>query len=274
MKWELRKLFSRSQTRFAFAAFLTFEVLLLLLLQHGAVRDEVRRTILRVGFTFPENFTGPTIADFVMSNTMNILGNLQVALVAGEIVAREIDDGTMRMLFCRPVRRGRVFAVKLLTTMLFTGMVTSFIAISALVLGLSVQGPGYWLILSPKEEFVAHHEFWPGLVRYFAGTALMTVGTSCLTGLALMLSCLKFKPVAAAITALTAFLVDDTLRNLPFFASVKEHFVMSHIAAWLHIYDRQIPWGFLARNEAFLLALNAAFVTIGWLAFKARDLKP
>lgn len=274
LRWELHKLFSRRRTLIGFAALFAFEVLLLFLLHDGAIRAEVRRTILRAGFTFTENFTGPTIADFVMSNAMSFLGNIQIALVAGELVSKEIEDGTMRMLLCRPIRRGRVLLGKLLTGLIFTCAVTSFIAVTSLLLGLLYQGPGFWLILSPKEQYVAHHEFWPGLVRYGAATGFMTLGCCSVTALAFMLSCLNMKPAAAAVVALSVFVADDTLRNLPYFASVKAHFVMSHIVGWIHLYDRRIPWEFLVRNYTILMALDTVLITAGWLAFQRRDLKP
>jgi ABC-2 type transport system permease protein len=274
LRREFQKLFARRQTVLSFAAFLVFELLLLALLQHGAVREEVRRSILRAGFTFPENFTGPTIAFFLMSNTHTVLANLQVALVAGEIISKEIEDGTMRMLLCRPIRRGRVIAVKLLAALIFTCLVSGFINLTSLALGLLVQGPGYWLILLPKENLVAHHEFWPGMARYFIGTAFMTISGCSVTALAFMLSCLNMKPAAAAIVALSAFIVDDTIRNLPFFAGVKDWFVMTHIVSWLHVFDKRIPWGDLVRSYSFLITLNVILVMIGWLAFQRRDLKP
>ena len=97
LKWELGKLFVRRRTHFAFVALLAFELLVMAMLQHPAVQEELRRSFLRAGFTFPENFTGPTIAAFAGGHTMTLLGNLVVALAAGEIVSYEIEDGTMRM---------------------------------------------------------------------------------------------------------------------------------------------------------------------------------
>lgn len=274
LRWEFHKLFARPRTWLGFAAFLVFELLLIALMHHGAVREEMRRSIVRLGFTFPENFTGPTIAEFVMGNTMTILGNLYVAMTTGEIVAREIGDGTMRMLLCRPIDRRWVLALKLLTSIVFTGIVTSFITVTALAFGLIYKGPGYWLIFSAKEQLVAHFEFWPGMARYFIATAFMTLSVCAITTLAFLLSCLRAKPATAAIGSLCFFIVDDTLRNLPFLAAIKPHFVMTHVVGWLHIYDRRIPWDFMLRNSAWLLALEGAFVAAGWITFMRRDLKP
>lgn len=274
LKCEFGKLFSRRRTIIGFAAFLALELLLLALMQHGAVKGEIRRTVLRLGFSFAESFTGPTIAEFVMSGTMAVLGNLQVAMTAGEIVAKEIEDGTMRMLLCRPISRRRVFGAKLLTCVGFTVLVLGFIALTSLAIGLLYRGPGMWLFLAPSEQLAAQHEFWPGMVRYFTATAFMSLSTCCLATLAFLLSCLQAKPVTAAIGSLAFFLIDNTLRNLPFFAPIKPYFVMSHIVGWMHIYDARIPWDFMLRNSAWLIALELAFVTLGWCAFRRKDLKP
>jgi ABC-2 type transport system permease protein len=274
LKWELHKLFARPRTPAGFALLLAFQAILLALLHHGGVREEVRSSIVRLGFTFQENFTGATVAALMVGNTMTVLGALQVALVAGEIVSREIEDGTMRMLLCRPIRRGRVLLVKIITALIFTCAITSFITVCALALGMLSMGPGYWLIHSPKEDFIAHHEFWPGLTRFLAASAMMTVSNWTVACLAFMLSCLNVKPAAAAVAALAVLIVDDTLRNLPFFAAVKPHFVMTHIVAWIHVYERRVPWNFLLQNYSALLVLNAAFLAVGWFSFQRRDLKP
>lgn len=274
LKWELHRLFARGRTLAGFALLLAFEMLLLGLIQHGAVREEIRRSIERLGFTFPENFTGATITALMVGNTMTVLGSLQVALVAGEAVGKEIEDGTMRMLLCRPISRVRVLWGKLITALLFTCSITAFISLTSLGLGLLAQGPGYWLIHSPKEEFIAHHEFWPGLVRFFAATVLMSVANWTVACLAFMLSCLKMKPTAAAVVALAILIVDDTLRNLPFLATVKPYFIMTHVVSWIHIYERRIPWSFLVQNNSVLLAFDTAFVAVAWFAFRRRDLKP
>ncbi len=273
LKWELGKLFGRRRTQFAFLALLGFEMLIIAMLQNPAVQEELKRTFHRVGYTFPENFTGPTIAAFAAANAMTILGNLITALAAGEIVAKEIEDGTMRMLLCRPIGRARVLAAKLVTCLLFTGVISTFICLSTLALGLLYRGPGYWLILEPKESFVAQHQFWPGLGRYLAAIVLLTVSSSCVTILAFTLSCLKMKPAAATVLALATFIVDDTLRNLPFFASVKPYFIVSRVVVWLHVFDRRIPWGLLLHDYAILLSLYLVTAAIGWIAFMRRDIK-
>lgn len=274
LKWELRKLLLRKRTAVGFAFVFCFELLLLAMLQRQSVRDELRQTIRRAGFTFEENFTGPTIASFMLNATMTIVGTLQVALVAGEIVSKEIEDGTMRMMLCRPVRRRTVLLAKLVTCLVFTALLTGFVCLTALILGLLYKGPGYWLIISAKEDFVAHHEFVPGLYRYFQATVLTAASICSVAVLGFMLSCLKMKPAAAAIMALAFFIVDDTLRNLPFFAGVREHFIMSRITSWLHIYDRRIPWTYLLESYSVLFAFDAACVCAGYLAFRRRDLKP
>jgi ABC-2 type transport system permease protein len=273
LKWELRKLFTRKRTYIGFAAYLVFEIALLSLMQGETVRTAARRKIERAGYTFRENFTGPTVAASIMGTTMTVLGSLYIALVAGEIVAKEVEDGTMRMLLCRPISRLRILTVKLATCLLYTCAITVFIASTAMVIGVLVEGPGNFLIMPLKEDFVVSYEFWPGLGRYCAAVGLQTMSVFTITTLAFMLSCLKMKPVAATTIALSVLVIDETLRDVPFFASLQPYFLMTHVTAWIKVYEFPIPWGNLLQNYAFLFALNGVFVWLGWNSFRKRDFK-
>ena len=48
----------------------------------------------------------------MLRTTVLLIGTLFVALVAGDIVAKEVEDGTLRVLPCQPISRLRVLTVK------------------------------------------------------------------------------------------------------------------------------------------------------------------
>src|SRR5438045_1844235 len=108
LRAELHKLFARKRTYIGFSAFVFIEILALGVLQLPRTQRTMRMFIEANGYEFGEYYSGLTLAFIILSATLVIIGSLYLALVSGDVVAKEIEDGTMRMMLCRPVSRLRV----------------------------------------------------------------------------------------------------------------------------------------------------------------------
>ncbi len=272
LKWELSRLLHRRRTYLAFGVLVVFELLLLTILQFDPVRSSIRNAVHHAGYSFDANFSGLTLAAYMMGHTM-VLGNCFVALVTGEILAGEAEDGTLRMIFCRPVARRFIFAQKLLVCALYTTAVTWFIGGSALAVGLIFEGPGNLLIWSFQDELHAWFEFQPGLERYCLAVGLMNLSMFSLCAVAFAFSCFDLKPAAATVLTLTLFLADNQLREMPQLRVAKPYFVMTRFVTWLRAYADPIPWPEVARNYSMLFAFNTGLLGLGYWRFCRRDLK-
>ena len=135
--FELLKLFARKRTYFGFVAFLGIEVLILLLLQLPRARQMLTRSMVQHGLDFSHYFSGLTLAYVMITNTIFVLGSLYVALVCGDIVSKEVEDGTMRMVLSRPVSRVRILLLKYAACVIYTWSLTLFIVVSSLLLGIA-----------------------------------------------------------------------------------------------------------------------------------------
>ncbi|MEQ1861796.1 MAG: ABC transporter permease subunit [Chthoniobacteraceae bacterium] len=274
-RFELLKLFSRPRTYLGFAGFLAFEILLLMLLQRDDARLLVKKHMERAGYTFADNFTGPTVAQYTLDYTLTILGALYLALIAGDIVSKEIEDGTMRMTLCSRTSRGRIFVLKFLACVFYTCVLTTFVAGSAMLLGLAFEGTGNLFVFHDVESIAISYAFADGMMVYFFGALpLLMLSMFTVTAIAFMFSCLNVKPAAATVGALGIFVVDNMLRSVPFFLKIRHWFITSRISAWAHIYDEQVPWKRLTNDYLTLLAIDAIAIGIGWWCFRRRDLKP
>jgi ABC-2 type transport system permease protein len=271
----LLKLFSRPRTYLGFGGFLAFEVLLLALLQRDDARTLVKKHMARAGYDFAANFTGPTVAQYILGYTLTVLGALYLALVAGDIMSKEIEDGTIRMVLAGPTSRGRVFLMKVLACVFYTVVLTTFVAVSAMALGLAVEGPGNLFVFHEVESVAIAYAFGDGMMVYFFGALpLLFVSMFTVTAVAFMFSCLNVKPAAATVGALGIFIVDNLLRSIPFFVKIRDWFITSRISVWAHIYDEQVPWERLRNDYLTLAAIDALAIGIGWWYFRQRDLKP
>jgi len=270
---ELRKLFARKRTFIGFGAFLTFEIVVLFLLRLDKVQATVRRVIENAGYDAAVYLSGLTLGFLIVLWTVLLLEALFLALVAGDVVSKEVEDGSMRMMLCRPVSRARILLLKGLVSLFYTFGLTLFVMLTALLAGFANSGIGGLFVFAPLEGVFAFHDFWPGLLRYLAAVPLLSLSLFTVTAMAFCLSCFNMKPSAATVITLSLLFADTILKNIPYFESLKGIFLTAKMSIWIHVFDYRIPWEMMVENYAWLAAINASLFLIGWQAFERRDFK-
>lgn len=273
MRNELHKLFARKRTYLGFAAFVAVEILLLLLLNLPKPKAGFRKLIEQNGYGFDQYFSGATLGLLMLMWTTFLLGALYLALVAGDVVAKEVEDGTLRMILCRPISRLRVGFLKYAACVLYTFALTFFIGITALVAGLLYCGWGGLFAIAPLEQLLAMHEAWPGLWRYLGALPLLGFGLVSISSLGFLFSCCEMKPAAATILTLSIFFFDSIFRSIPYFESLRGWFMTSHMTLWLRIFEYHIHWWRIAEDVTWLGALNVTFALVGLAILQQRDFK-
>lgn len=272
LRGELWKLFARKRTYLGFGAFLALEILILVLFQLPKVQRSWRHLLEDAGYVFEQYFSGITLAFQVVLGTTT-LAFLYAALVSGDIVAKEVEDGTLRMTLCRPVSRVRVLAVKYLTCVIYTFTLAFFIGLSALAVGTLRQGTGGFFVFQPLEKLYVIYDFGPGLVRYLSSLPALGVSLLSVTSFGFMMSCCNVKPAAATISTLTFFIADLIFRGLPYFESIKHWFISTHTETWYNVLRSPLPWQRMVEDYAYLFGVDATFVLIGVAIFCSRDFK-
>jgi len=270
---ELVKLFARKRTYMGFGAFLGVELLILLLLNLPKVRGGLVRVIEESGYPAGEYLSGLTLGFFVLLWSVFLLGALYLALVAGDVVGKEVEDGTLRMMLCRPVSRGRILTLKACAVAVYSFSLTGFVGTTALLVGLLHSGAGGLFVFAPMERIFALHAFELGLVRYALAIVLLSFSLLTIPSVGFLLSCLDMKPAAATIGTLSIFFLDSILKNIPFFESLKPWFITSHMATWVHVFEYRIPWEKMLEDYAWLFAINATLLVIARAVFQQRDFK-
>ncbi len=270
---ELTKLFARKRTYIGFVVFFALEILILLLFQLPKIQRAWRRVLEDAGYGFEQYFSGITLAFQIVLWTTILLGGLYVALVAGDVVSKEVEDGTLRMTLCRPVSRLRVLAVKYLVCLVYTFALTFFIGISALLMGIARQGMGGFFVLQPLEKLFVIYDFGPGLVRYLGSLPLLAFSLLSITSLGFMLSCFNMKPAAATICTLSYFMADMIFRGVPYFEPIKVWFITYHTESWYNVFRSPMPWQRMVEDYAYLFGVDATFILVGVIVFSSRDFK-
>ncbi|MEJ5944037.1 ABC transporter permease [Pseudokineococcus basanitobsidens] len=151
--------------------------------------------------TVTEN--GLFLAFAALTASLPVFLPLVVAVVAGESVAGEASNGTLRYLLVTPVDRTRLLAVKLVATVLYAALAALAVSLTGVVVGLLLFPVGDVVLLSGTTAPYAE-----GLLRLAAVTAYVVAMLTTVAALGLLVSTLTEVPVAAmSATAIVVVLV-------------------------------------------------------------------
>ncbi len=213
---ELWKLFGKKRTYIGFGAFLVVQIITVLMFRYSQASQGMVRQLEGNGYPATQFISSLTVATIMLFPIAYVLLPLYVALVGGDLVAKEAEDGTLRMILSRPISRFRLLMVKWVAGSIFSAL---------LVLALGCIGIGFASLFFPwgglfafvPGELFTVLEPAAGLKHYIAAHGLMTVKACTILGLAFMFGCFNIKPAAATILALSVTFVSFVLMNIPFF---------------------------------------------------------
>jgi ABC-2 type transport system permease protein len=269
---ELWKLFGKKRTYIGFGAFLLAQNAMLLIFRFTRWQADMERMLAGNGYLAQEYVSALTVAVIMLIPQVVMLLPLYVALVGGDLVAKEVEDGTLRMILSRPISRFRLLLVKWMAGVIFSAV---------LVLVLGGTALGFARIWFPwKSMFV----FVPGMVfsvlsaeqgfkLYLFSHVFLTLNASVVLGIAFMFSCFNMKPAAATILALSLLFVNLVMEGIPFFERYHEYLLTYHFRCWYNVYAQPIPWAQMGQSLCVLLAVSLTTFLIGTAAFQARDIK-
>jgi ABC-2 type transport system permease protein len=272
LKNELWKLFGKKRTYIGFGAFLLAQTLMLLAFKFTRWQTDFERLLNGNGYLAAEFISVLTVSVVMLMPQIMLLMPLYATLVGGDLVAKEAEDGTLRMILSRPISRVRLLFVKWSAGVIFA---------VALVVALGLTAVGFASLLFPwKGMFVfapgqafsvlSAHE---GLVRFMFSHLFLAANASAMVSVAFMFSCFNMKPAAATILALSFLFVSMVMENIPFFDRYENWFITHHFKCWLLIFRDPAPWTQICQSEIILFAVSATAFIIGAMAFQLRDIK-
>ena len=274
LKGELKKLFARKRTYIGYIVFLVFEAILLTLWVKVG-REQFAELAAR-NFVPVELLSSSLTATYwIMGFSMFLLGSIYFALVAGDIVAKETEDGNLRLVLSRPVSRLRILALKYCAVLIYTISFVIFVGVTGYGMAVVAMGSEGGLFVWNPEMYIL--SFYPdreeAFRRLFGGACFMGLSMCVVTSLGFFFSCLKIKPAAASVMALSVFFIDFVLQNIPFLVNHKDAFITFRMANWIYLLKEDIPWERVIESYAILTGLNISLFVVGWMVFQSRDFK-
>ena len=271
---ELWKLFGKKRTYIGFGAFLLAQNAMLLAFRFTHWQKSVERVLEGNGYLAQEYISALTVALIMLIPQILLLLPLYAALVGGDLVAKEVEDGTLRMILARPVSRFRLLLAKWLAGGIFSALLVMALGAMAVVFArFWFPWRGMFIYSVWPEQVFSLVSASQGLKLYAYSHLFMALDASVILGLAFMFGCFNMKPAAATILALSFLFLNMVMEHIPFFEPYQEWFLLYHFRAWLLTYADPVPWSRIVGSLCILLAFNLTTFLIGNAGFQARDIK-
>ena len=259
-RWEIVKLLAQKRTYLGLGAAMVVPLVFVIVLQiqSGGPNDvPLGRYIRETGLATP----------FVVLFFMSFWGfPLITALVAGDIVAAESHNNTLKTILTRSRERGEVFAGKVLASFSYTLAVVFAMGLVGLVAGTIAWGFHPLTSLSGTKVSAGH-----GLALLLASLAVYVLPLAGIAAFGLMLSTVTRNSAASVVGTLMWALLMQLLGVLPGTESFRAYLLGTQFEAWHGFLRVPADWAPVVR-AVWVCALYVAIPLAGaYLVFLRRD---
>jgi ABC-2 type transport system permease protein len=259
-KWELLKLLAQKRTYLGLGVAMLVPLIFtfVLIFKAGGPTDiPLGRYIRQTGITLP----------FVVLFFMSIWAfPLITALVAGDIVASESQNGTLKTVLTRSRNRGEIYAAKVMATVTYTLLVLLASGTVGVVSASLEWGFNPLTSLSGTTISAGH-----ALGLLAASLAVYAWPLFGIAAFGLMLSTITRNSAAAVVGTLMWALFMQLLGVLPGTESIRPYLLGEQFQAWQGFLRTPVDWTPVIR-AAWVCAIYAAVpFAVGYLVFLRRD---
>jgi ABC-2 type transport system permease protein len=197
---------------------------------------------------------------------------IAVAITAGEAIAGEAQQGTLRYMLVRPVGRTRLLVAKLVSVMAFVVLTVVVVAATAYLLGLLLLGDQSVTVTGAATSISGSSLSTPELV----GRTALALGYAmyCMLGvaaIALFLSTVAESPLGAALGTLALLIASTLLLTLDAADALQPYLLTRHWAAFVDLFRDPILWRDVLRGLALQTAYVVVFLGAAWASFMTKD---
>ncbi len=276
LRSELAKLFGKKRTYIGFGAFLLSQNVMLLAFRYSNWQKGTARLLEGNGYVATEFISTLTVAVLMLIPQILLLMPLYVMLVGGDLVAKEAEDGTLRMILSRPISRFRLLFTKWLTGVIFAAILVGALGLMALFFArcwFEWKGMFVFIPVPGGQTVFNVMSAGEGLKYYALAHVVLAINACTMLSLAFMFSCFNMKPAAATILALTFLFLSVVMEGMPFFEDWKEFAITHHFRAWIFVFAKPLPVAQIAESFCVLVGVNVTAFVIGATHFHMRDIK-
>jgi ABC-2 type transport system permease protein len=196
---------------------------------------------------------------------------IAVAITAGEAIAGEAQQGTLRYVLLRPVGRTRLLVAKLVSVMAFVVLTVLVVAVTAYVLGVLLLGNETVTSTGPASVSGSSMST-PELV----GRTLLalTYAMLCMLGvaaIALFFSTVARSPLGAALGTMALLIASTLLLTLDAADVLRPYLPTRYWLAFVDLFRDPILWRDVVRGVALQGVYVVVFLGAAWANFMTKD---
>jgi ABC-2 type transport system permease protein len=262
LRWELRKLVSQKRTYLGLALAVILPLIFVLVQnlhqRHGRGAENI----------FASQITQSGLATPVLMLLFLSVFMLPLiaALVAGDIVANEDGNGTLKTILTRSVDRGQIFAAKALAAMVYAAIAVFLSAAVATVAG--VASWGFNSVTTYSGTVVSAPK---GLLLVFAANACYLIPLFTVASIGVLLSTTTRNSAAAVVGTVGVVILLLILAQIPGLEGIRPYLLDEQFENWHGLLRTPTDWAPII-HSAWVCALYAVpSLLAAYLVFLRRD---
>jgi ABC-2 type transport system permease protein len=260
-RWELRKLVSQKRTYLGLG--LAIILPLIFVVVEGLRQRHDRGENIFASQITHSGLATPVLMLLFMSFFML---PLIASLIAGDVVAAEDGNGTLKTILTRSVDRGQVFAAKVLATATYAAIAVLLSAAVATAAGVAAWG--FNKVITYSGTVVSPEE---GLLLVFAANACYLIPLVAVASIGVLLSTVTRNSAAAVVGAVGVVILLYIVAQIPGLEGIRPYLLTQQFQAWHGLLRTPTNWSPIS-HSAWVCALYAGPALIaGYLVFLRRD---
>jgi ABC-2 type transport system permease protein len=261
-RWELRKLVSQKRTYLGLGLIVILPLFFVVFQNVHQRHDRGAENIFVAQIT-QSGLATPVLMLLFLSA---FLLPLVAALVAGDVVANEDGNGTLKTILTRSVDRGQVFAAKVITALTYAAVAVFLSAAVATVAG--VASWGFHSVRSFSGTVVSASE---ALALVFAANAIYLIPLFAVVSIGVLLSTVTRNSAAAVVGTIGMVILLYIVSGIPGLEGARPYLLTQQFQNWQGLLRTPTDWAPIA-HSAWVCALYALPALLaGYLVFLRRD---
>jgi len=261
-RWELRKLLAHIRTYVGLALVVVLP-LFFVIFQNVHHRHDHGAGSIFAGEITQSGLATPVLMLLFLSA---FLLPVVAALVAGDIVANEDGNGTLKTILTRSVDRGQVFAAKALAAMTYAAIAV-FVS-AAVATGAGVASWGFHSLRTLSGTIVSAPE---ALLLVIAANAVYLIPLFAVASIGVMLSTVARNSAAAVVGTIGLVILLFIVAEIPGLEGIRPYLLTEQFQSWQGLLRTPTDWGPIW-HSAWVCALYAGpALFAGYLVFLRRD---
>jgi len=262
-RWELRKLLAQKRTYIGLGAAVAVPLIFVIALLADGGGGEGPDSLPFAAFVRETGFAVPLVS---LAFGAFWLLPLLTALVAGDIVANEDQNGTLKTILTRSVERWQVFAGKVLAALTYTA------ALLAIYVGVALAAGGLVWGFDPLTT-LSGTTIGPGRALVLTGAATLAylLPLGAIAAIGVLLSTLTRNSAAAVVGTLMVSIFFQIIGSISALEALDPYLLSTQFNAWQGVLREPTDWAPIVRSAWVCAAYGLPALLWALTAFLRRD---